>query len=256
MTELPWVIQGFVQSNRASAWAYLDKTEVLAGMVARLGDPLQVKQGGQPFCGPAAVLFELIRKHPVRYVELCRGLFETGQYQGRCQTLRASQRLRHRRGDLRMAPVDWLVLATLRDHSNWLVPVNPRSPRLLRELSGITVPWEITAWMRNLLDYDQVRHYHTPWGGEAEALALAQGAIEQGGVAMALIDQGLLDYKVPCLSYPNHWVSLLGNVQVRTKGCFDCYSWGRQITLRGDWSELKKHLWGVTIAQAGADLGG
>jgi hypothetical protein len=249
MEDVNWAIQQFVQSNQPSAWSYLDKTEVLTGMIARLSDPFQVKQGQQPFCGPAVVLFELIRKHPVRYVQLCRGLFEAGTFRGRQRSIVASKRLRHCQGDLRIAQVDWLVLATLRDHTNWLVPVDPGSHRLLRDLAGITVPWDITGWLRNLLDYDEVRHYHTPICGEFGALQLAQQAIDRGGVAIALIDMGLLDYKVPCFSYPNHWVSLLGNVQVGDRACFDCYSWGREIALKSSHRELKRHLWGVSVAQ-------
>jgi hypothetical protein len=248
MEDLNWAIQQFVQSNQASAWSYLDKTEVLTGMIARLSDPFQVKQGGQPFCGPAVVVFELIRKHPVRYVELCRGLFENGTFMGRQRPIVASSRLRHCKGDLRMPQVDWLVLATLRNQTNWLVPVDPGAPRLLRDLSGITVPWDLTGWIKNLLDYNHVQHYHTPLGGEFGVLLLAQQAIDRGGVAMALIDMGLLDYKVPCFSYPNHWVSLLGNVQLGEQACFNCYCWGREISLTSGHRQIKRHLWGVSIA--------
>jgi hypothetical protein len=241
-------IEQFIQSTKPSVWSYLNKTEILTGMIARLHNPLQVKQGGQPFCGPAVVLFELIRKHPHRYVELCRGLFEEGHFRGVREPIVASTRLRRSHGDLRMAPVDWLVLATLRDQANWLVPVHPQAPALLRDLAGITGPWDITYWIKNLLGYEQVQHYYTPWGGEVAALEKAQRSIEQGGIALALIDQGLLNYKVPCFSYPNHWVAILGNVGLADKACFDCYSWGREIPLSGELREFKRHLWGMSIA--------
>jgi hypothetical protein len=248
MADLNWAIEQFVQSNQASAWSCLDKTEVLTGMLARLRDPFQVKQGSQPFCGPAVVVFELIRKQPERYVQLCRELFEQGTFLGRHRPIVASKRLRTCKGDLRIAQVDWLVLATLRDRTNWVVPVDPNAPKLIQNLAGITVPWDVTGWMKNLLDYDEVRHYHTPFGGELATLQRAQQAIDQGGVAMALIDMGLLDYKVPCFSYPNHWVSLLGNVQLEERACLNCYSWGREIALQGDRREFQRHLWGVSIA--------
>jgi hypothetical protein len=62
---------------------------------------------------------------------------------------------------------------------------------------------------------------------------------------------GLLDYKVPCFSYPNHWVSLLGNVQLGEPACFNCYAWGREISLTSHQRDMKRHLWGVSIAQPG-----
>jgi hypothetical protein len=242
-------IEQFVQSSHPSAWSYLDKTEILAGAIARLSDPIQVKQGGMPFCGPAAVAFELIRKHPARYINLCRSLYETGRFEGLKQPIVASHRLRSAAGgNLRMPPVDWMVLATLRDQTALSVPVDPRAPKLLREMSGITAPWDITSWLKNLLDYQQVKHHYTPLGGEFQVLRAAQEAIERGGIALALIDQGLLDYKVPCFSYPNHWVSILGNVDTKTKPGFDCYCWGREIAMSSAPHEVKRHLWGVSIA--------
>jgi hypothetical protein len=246
-------IEQFIQSTKPSAWSYLDKTEILTGMIARLHNPLQVKQGGQPFCGPAVVLFELIRKYPYRYVDLCRGLFEDGCFMGEEQRIVASTRLRRSHGDLRMAQVDWLILATLRDQANWLVPVRPQAPSLLRNLAGITGPWDVTYWIKNLLGYAQVLHYYTPWGGELAALEKAQMAIDRGGIALALIDQGLLNYKVPCFSYPNHWVSILGNVGLADRACFDCYSWGRQVSLTGELREVRRHLWGMSIAYGASE---
>jgi hypothetical protein len=240
-------IEQFIQSTKPGVWSYLDKTEILTGMIARLHNPLQVKQGGQPFCGPAVVLFELIRKHPQRYVDLCRGLWEEGSFMGIQQQMVASTRLRCSHGDLRMAPVDWLVLATMRDQANWLVPVHPKAPSLLRDIAGITGPWDVTFWIKNLLGYEQVQHHHTPWGGELAVLEKAQLAIDQGGIALALIDQGLLNYKVPCFSYPNHWVSILGNVGWAEQACFDCYSWGRKIPLSGELRQVQRHLWGISI---------
>lgn len=247
MADLERSIEQFVRSTKPSAWKYLDKAEILTGMIARLQDPLQVKQGGQPFCGPAVVVFELIRKQPSRYVDLCRSLFEQGEFQGVQQQIVASPRLRRSGGDLRMPPVDWLVLATLRDRANWLVPVHPQAPALFRDIAGITGPWDVTFWLKNLLGYERVQHYHTPLGGEVAALTTAQMAIEQGGVALALIDQGLLNYQVPGWSYPNHWVSILGNLALEDGACFDCYSWGRKISLAGELKEVKRHLWGISI---------
>jgi hypothetical protein len=241
-------IQQFVQSSHSSAWSYLDKTDILAGAIARLSDPTQVKQGSQPFCGPAAVVFELIRKHPARYINLCRSLFETGRFDGFQQPIIASQRLRSVGGNLRMPPVDWMVLATLRDQTTLSVPVNPNAPMLLQLMSGITAPWDITRWLENLLEYQHVKHHCTAIGGEFAVLQAAQKAIDQGGIAIALIDQGLLNYKVPLFSYPNHWVSILGNVDTEIKPGFDCYCWGREISMTSKPQEVKRHIWGVSIA--------
>jgi hypothetical protein len=82
---------------------------VLAEMKIRLNDPFQVNQGQQPFCGPASILFELVRKQPLRYVQICRSLFETGSFKGKPDGIEALYRLRQSRGRLRMGQADWMI---------------------------------------------------------------------------------------------------------------------------------------------------
>jgi hypothetical protein len=55
-------------------------------MRIRLNDPFQVNQGGEPFCEPVSILFELVRKQSLKYVQICGSLFEIGGFQG--QTIR------------------------------------------------------------------------------------------------------------------------------------------------------------------------
>jgi hypothetical protein len=111
-------IANFEKSNVPGVWATLDKNQVLADMRSRLADPFQVNQGGQPFCGPASILFELIRKQPLRYVQVCQSIFETGGFQGQTTRIKASQTLVKSRGRLRLSQADWMVLATLREAEN------------------------------------------------------------------------------------------------------------------------------------------
>ena len=58
----------FERSNNPSVWPGLKKTQIIAEMRSRIQDPFQINQGGQPFCGPAAVAFALISRNPIRYV--------------------------------------------------------------------------------------------------------------------------------------------------------------------------------------------
>jgi hypothetical protein len=59
-------LDSFEKSTQPGVWPNLDKKTIIADMRSRLADPFQVNQGGQPFCGPASILFELVRKQPLR----------------------------------------------------------------------------------------------------------------------------------------------------------------------------------------------
>jgi hypothetical protein len=239
-------IDGFAKSSAPSAWAFLDKATIVADLRSRVNDPFQINQGGQPFCGPAAVLFELVRKQPLRYVRICQSLFETGYFQAASHWLSAPNELRQAsRGDLHMSQIDWMVLATLRQSENLLFPVEPNAPDMIRNLAGMTKSWEMRGWIKEILGYRKSEYYHAYLMNDVSALNQAAAAIQAGGVAFALITaEGMLQTNPPPIPFPSHWIALLGNVSVtNSQVSFDIYTWSKKLHLDLDLSPFKKYFW-------------
>ena len=263
----------FARSSQTGVWNHLDKQQIINDIRDRLNDPYKIQQGEQPFCAPAAVGFELIRKQPHRYIEICQSLYEHGCFDGFTKKITAAGRLCRSYGNLRMAQADWMLLATLRDCANMLVPVNPRSPKIVREISGITKPWEVSGWVRELLGYSTAKSHPTPLWNEFRALQEANKIVQAGGVVFALINsQGLLGNNSFLASrfhriYPNHWVTILGNISIggtdgsalgshdrvaknkRGRVEFDIYSWGQKIHVNTDVATIRDYFWGITIGK-------
>jgi hypothetical protein len=255
----------FARSPQTGVWNHLDKQQIINDIRDRLNDPYQIQQGEQPFCGPAAVVFELIRKQPHRYIDICQSLYEHGSFEGFTKKIVAAGRLCRSYGNLRMAQADWMLLATLRDCANMLVPVHPKAPKIIREIGGMTKPWEISGWVRELLGYAVTKSHPTPLWNEFRALQEADSIINGGGVAFALINsQGLLGNNSFIASrfhriYPNHWVTIVGNILIdsptqitkkkRARVKFDIYSWGRKIHVNSDVATIRDYFWGVTIGK-------
>jgi hypothetical protein len=262
-TSLAEQLAKFARSPQTGVWNHLDKRQIISDIRDRLKNPYLIQQGEQPFCGPAAVVFELIRKQPDRYIDICQSLYEHGSFEGYTKNFVAAGRLCRSYGNLRMAQADWMILATLRDCANKIVPVHPKAPSLLRNIGGITKPWEISGWVKELLGYAQTKSHPTPISGEFRALQTAKSTIESGGVAFGLINsQGLLGSNSFLVNrfhriYPDHWVTILGNVSIEpptkiTKNNqnrieFDIYSWGRKIHVSTDTAAIKDFFWGVTV---------
>ncbi|MEO0968777.1 MAG: hypothetical protein AAFX80_10655, partial [Cyanobacteria bacterium J06639_18] len=160
----------FEESSSPSAWKCLDKNLLLAQIKLRLQDPFQVNQGKQIFCGPAAILFELVRTQPLRYLEICRSIYETGGFEGKSVRFKASEKLRHSECRLRMNPADWMILATLRESENRFLPVEADAPEIMRNLAGLTKSWQMKGWVKEVLGYSYVRYHNTFLYGEWEAL--------------------------------------------------------------------------------------
>ncbi|XGV98751.1 MAG: hypothetical protein ACAF41_07380 [Leptolyngbya sp. BL-A-14] len=239
-------IADFEQSNAPGAWAFLDKATVIADMRARVQDPFQVNQGGQPFCGPAAVLFALLLKQPLRYVEICRSLFLVGGFQAHSTYIASSDELRQAsHGNLQMGQADWMVLATLRDVEDVIFPVEPNAPDIIRNLAGMTKSWEMKGWVREILGYSHVNYDHAYLMNDISAMQDAAAALYAGGVAFALITaEGMLGNDPPLIAFPSHWIALLGNISLQGDPVtFDIYTWSKQLRLTMDAGSFKKYFW-------------
>jgi len=249
-------IAAFEQSPAPGVWQTLDKKTILAEMRDRIQNPLKINQGQQPFCGPTSVLFELVRKQPVRYVRFCRSLFELGYLKTQSKQIWASDRLRRAsRGELRMGQVDWMVLATLRDAESLIFPVEPNAPEFIRNLSGMSYSWEVKGWIKELLGFNQIIYNRTLEQGGLRSIRDAINSTILGGVAFPLVNaQGLLgttastEWKLTAMNLPNHWVALLGNSSLQNgRVAFDVYTWGRMMRVDVTEAKFKENFWGVVI---------
>ena len=241
-------IADFEQSITPSAWDHLDKATLIKEMRDRIHNPYQVNQGGQPFCGPASVLFELARKQPQKYVDICRKLYLMGGFNSTSSFITASDELRHAsQGNLRMGQADWMLLATFREMENILFPVEPNAPDIIRNLAGMTKSWEMKGWVQEILGYQQVDYHHAFLTNDFQALAKAADVLQKGGVAFMLISaDGMLSDNPPKIALPTHWVGLLGNIHIDQNTVnFDIYTWSKKMRLTMDPGSFKKYLWAI-----------
>lgn len=250
-------LAAFDQSTHAGVWPHLDKADIVQEMRLHLRNPYTVNQGAQPFCGPASVLFELVRRFPLRYVELCHSLYETGGFRAVSTFIQSSERLRQASKDIpRMGPADWMVLATLRESENLIFPVEPHAPAIIRNLAGMTKSWEMLGWAREILGYDHADYLHTYVLRDLAALRKAQAVIDRGGVAFGLItDNALLGKTLPTVTIPNHWVALAGNINIE-KGfgrhdsgqvSFDVFTWAKKVRIDVSEGVFEDGFWGVVL---------
>jgi len=226
-------LTAFESSAVPGVWPYITKADLLSDLRVTVNDPLNVNQGFTPLCGPAAVVYELVRRDPVFFVQICQQLFETGQFAARTgRIVQPSDTLRNSRVRTGITTVDWMVMATVRDSENLLFHVDADAPDFV---TGISNPWEVKGWTAELLGYHNVSFQPILFYGECEALQRAQTIRDQGGVAFLLINVALLGSPKPAIPIPDHWIDFLGNLQIdpevwdrRRIGQihFDCYTWG------------------------------
>ena len=196
----------FEQSSYPGVWPHLDKADILQDIQVRLDSPASLMEG-QPFLsGVAAVLFNVLRKNPFRYVRLCHSLFETGGFQTLRQRIQSSERLRGSSighyGSYQdsfsastlhnlISPVDWMMLMTLYEAQLSSFPppaIHPFMPSVITQHQQMTKPWELKGWLRDILGYQKVTYHHAHLQPIGLLMRRAKKAIAHGGVAIALVN--------------------------------------------------------------------
>jgi hypothetical protein len=257
-------LTAFQNSTQAGLWPKLSKTTILSELRARVNNPFRVSQGSKPLCGPAAIVFELARRNPARYIYYCRDLFERGTLYGYRHSVSASAHLRNSRVASTMSQVDWMLMATLRESENWIIG-NELDADSGTVAMGVTTPGEMVEWTENILGCRNVDHERSLIFGEVDALREGRDAVAAGGVAFLLIDTDLLpDQGNPILSIPEHWVSLLGNVTINEGHWdwtwtgphyryghmkFDVYSWATSYPIDVGEKRFENDMFGVVTGR-------
>ena len=177
----------------------LQPNNYTASTDARTGAYL-VRQGLMPWCGPAAILFELIRRRPLFYVKLCRELWESGTLIGSVShnissTARSFKKFTSKKeandwydkktkSNLIPDDVDWMVMLSMRDSTG--VEAAPNY------LFRFTTMWEMKLWTIELLGFPASKvhvdsyKWYSAWAyfdwGELGGMKEAGKAVNSGGV--------------------------------------------------------------------------
>jgi hypothetical protein len=244
----------FETSAKSGVWTHIAKANLLEDIKKKIANPFLIQQKTTPFCGPAVIVFELVSRQPHKYVDICKELYETGQFKGRTKTVKPSQKLLKSKVRKGITVADWMVMGAMRDAENGLFPVEASSYSIV----GITTPWEIKGWTSEILGYNKVEYERTYIAGEFEAMKVAKKVREQGGVAFLMIHSAMLGHPEPLVSFPNHWVSFLGNLVIDDGSLwswdsghikFNCYSWGETRLPKGEHDDPPDGVFPVNIGE-------
>ena len=209
-------------------------------------------------------------KQPARYVDICQDLYETGKFVSRDVKVEASKHLRNSKlpdpNKNTITVADWMLMATMREDKNWwYTEVDADSNDLAL---GVTTAGEMKEWTYEILGYDTVNHISTHGWGEFDAIKKAKEARDKGGVAFLMIHSDMAKQYCtstihshtkdePWMSYPDHWVSYLGNLQITyIDGIwdndlidFDIYSWGGTCPLKLGEGPFEDYMFGVVTGE-------
>lgn len=252
------IVEAFRHRTSRPVWTKIQRNEVADQLKERIDTPKLIDQGPSAFCGPAAVLFEMARHMPRRYIQMVIDLYENGSWKSASGTIKAPQDLlreeiyikTYDNGNKRETPAaDWIALTSMRDSANDLFSLDEPDD-VDSDIQAFAMTTEVAAWCPQLLGWRNTDIYTTTqfahlgfkmpkltvifditeflfgvFSGDAiDGFRVAKKTLNQGGAAMLLINSDLLKHIVDDSDNPGDpgfFRRLLPNVSTHFVSLYD-----------------------------------
>jgi len=226
MTALTRIAE-FAAGSEAGVFPSIARADIVTGLRERVADPLKQDTSSVNLCGPAALFYCLLQDNPDLYVKYVIDLYTTGEASLGKLKVKPGKDCRNCRPDKsKVAPVDWVALASLRDSENTILDFDSVDTGA----GGITMPHSLVSWF-TACGYSQVRSDTNVFvtKGRSDIDTASQLQLQSRRVCLFINANMLYADKNTNRSFsPNHWVVLTspagvvdGAVSVKV------YSWGK-----------------------------
>jgi hypothetical protein len=213
-------IDAFEKITDPGKWPSVKRSDVVAGLRARLLDKNSIAQKGSPNCGPASFFRTLLIDDADTYVRAATELYDTGTTTIGQLKITPGAELLKSPVKYNMAAVDFITLLSLRDSDNLVLS---SSGWFGSSAAGITVPSTLLGWFKSagytvtasntFLTQVEKPGFPIPSVRTKKMMAIAQEASDKrmtGYRVMLFIDADLIGAKAEYSGspIPNHWIML------------------------------------------------
>jgi hypothetical protein len=230
-------IADFAAKSGNGAFPNIPRDKVAAGLLQRIASPQSVDQGQASLCGPASLAFSILSNLPAMWVDYVTSIYDRGATKLGKLLVKPSDGCRNARLGTKIAPVDWVGLASLRDSENAMFSYdNPDA-----EFSGITMPGGLEEWFEKT-GFKSVSNETNVWFTKGVGnLKEAASKLDHGHSVCLFIWAEVINGHSPGLiSIPNHWVVMTRRPQFSSNSVsFEIFTWGGRRTIN---MQLKKFL--------------
>jgi hypothetical protein len=253
-------IDTFSASATLGKWApaAVNKPALVLDMKNTVENPLLVDQGGENLCGPAAIVYELVKRDPIKYVRIVQQCYEQGKFQAKTKWYTNNNAGLYSETPDAITPADWIVMAVMRNASNTFFDFNTGDG-----FAAITTWLDMQEWSREILGFgfavwnqaslNPLLGAPGTYKAPSDDIQIADRNFRAGGVSFLLVcgDSVETPATLPVPALPNHWIVYQGDLAVSGTGLthgykLNAYSWGGIHAL--DFASVEKFeafLWGV-----------
>ena len=169
-------------------------------MEDNVNNPLTVNQGNENLCGPAAIVYELVKRNPLRYVQIVEQCYESGKFQGGPfgWIKNSNSGLYSEKFAWNIRPADWIVMAVMRNAQNGYFHYNSGD-----NFSAITTWDDMQTWSQWILGFGDTAWnqctllplFGWPWNyvTAGSGLTMADANYRAGGVSFLLVNKASVE---------------------------------------------------------------
>src|SRR4051794_18180110 len=141
------LVNEFEPGGHEKGFARIARHDVVAGLRERIVNPSKQAQGTASLCGPSAFLYCVLEEMPHLYAQYVIDLYTTGEARLGGLHIKPSSGCRaYQPPPDKIAPVDWIALASLRDSENSVLSYSS----VTDTAAGITMPHTLADWFSKL----------------------------------------------------------------------------------------------------------
>ena len=230
----------FAAKTGGGVFSAISRGDVANGLTRRVDYPGDIDQGSSSLCGPSALLFNVARDNPEKYVGFVTDLYDRGRATLGKLTIEPGTDLKaYAPNKSDIAPVDWIALASIRDSENWFFDYQSTQD----EFAGITMPSALEDWFKKA-GYRDVKNETNIFFTKGQDNARKASDLFKKGYKVSLFINALMltSSKHTEDSWtPDHWVVLNSTITMTAKSVlFKIYTWGnpsRAVPYKGTLSQ-------------------
>jgi hypothetical protein len=204
--------------------------QVVKELRERVNDPSTQDQMNTSLCGPAAFFYCVLNYKPELYVQYVIDLLTTGKARIDSLTVEPSLACRAYDPGSKIAAVDWIALASLRDSENTVINYESAD----QDVPAITRPATLASWLR-VVGYQSVRDNTNYYfcKGRKEIDAVIRDISLSLDVCL-LVNKNILDVATSKMksTFCNHWIVASDTPKLNGDQIeISVYTWGQILKI-------------------------
>ncbi len=238
--------------------ATISDSVLLKQIALRMNNPALIDQGYTNLCGMAVCAMTLARYNPEGYKNLMINLIDSGSAQLNNYRLKMKNRIIDTAVNFFAEAVipysDWILLASMRNKSNFFLPYGGRMSKLYERMSGSNFPADVRRTLRKMgfeKDFDNMNGFWPIRKDVPSSIARLDSAFKNNKTPIILINTKMYGKGTFSIT-SNHFAIYNGGLSIDEKNqklTFSIWTFGYVKTISCSFDAFRQNYFGCIVVK-------